>query len=511
MDKQDKVIKSLDEFKAEILKFQSEEMVYRGQSDAKWDVISSAYRRLKLQPPAGDPTNAELLEYNKNLIKGARRYPEELKETTTDLNLLAKLQHDGVATSLIDFTEAALVALWFACQDKSTDGKIFCLDLRNLKNLRNLKKILEVSPEDEEKEIETILTLDFREDKNNISSHDHSTRNQLRENIDKVLSSNYDMAKWKPSIINNRILKQDSFFIFNKESKLNDELFKTFILCKKNKGEILKELKQLSNFSEETLFPDFRGFVQNNGFDKPYGPQDAEAYFRKGNENFALGKYKDAIEDYNKVIELDPQIVEVYYIRGLANYALGKFEEAIEDYDKAVELDPQRAEAYCGRGFAKYILGNGSRDLHKPEEAIKYYKRGIKDYNKAIELDLKCVEAYNNRGIANRLLGNYEEAIEDYNKAIKLNPQLAEGYSNRGNVNFDLKNYKKAIEDYNKAIELDSQDTATYLNRGNANHALENYEETMKNYTKAKKLFEKEGNTKMVKECEEKIEELQKT
>ena len=76
---------------------------------------------------------------------------------------------------------------------------------------------------------------------------------------------------------------------------------------------------------------------------------------------------------------------------------------------------------------------------------------------------------------------------------------------------WNLISNKKAIEDYNKAIELDSQDTATYLNRGNANHALENYEETIKNYTEAKLLFEKEGNTRMVKECEETIEELQKT
>ena len=32
-----------------------------------------------------------------------------------DLELLADLQHHGVATCLIDFTQTPLTALWFAC------------------------------------------------------------------------------------------------------------------------------------------------------------------------------------------------------------------------------------------------------------------------------------------------------------------------------------------------------------------------------------------------------------
>ena len=469
-------IDSLDKFKAEILKFQSEEMVYRGQSDAKWDVTSSAYRRLKLQYSNRDSIIQELLEYNKNLIERARRYAGELKETTTDLNLLAKLQHHGAATSLIDFTEAPLIALWFACQDKNTDGKVFCLDLSDP------TKFLKVLPEDEEKKIEKILTLEFK------------------ENTDKILSPNYDMAKWKPSIINNRILKQDSLFIFNKEGKLNDEWFTIFILCKKNKEEILKELKQLSNFSEETIFPDFYGFAQNNGFDRPYGPQDAEAYFRKGNENFASGKYKDAIEDYNKAIELNlqhPQIVEVYYILGITNHALGQYKEAIKDYNKAIKLDPQDVEAYCGRGNAKITSG-------KNEEAIK-------DYAKAISLNPKYARAYYGLGVANHALSKFGEAIECYSKAIGLNQKYVEAYCGRGLTNHALGKPEKAIEDYSKAIKLDPQDAKAYYGLGLANHDLGKLEEAMKNYIKAKKLLEKEGSTEMVKKCEEAIEELQKT
>ncbi len=75
---------------------------------------------------------------------------------------------------------------------------------------------------------------------------------------------------------------------------------------------------------------------------------------------------------------------------------------------------------------------------------------------------------------------------------------------------WNLISNKKAIEDPPKAIDLDSQDTEAYDNRGDANSVLGKLEEAIKDYIKAKPLFEKEWNTKMVKKCEEAIEELQK-
>ena len=143
-------------------------------------------------------------------------------------------------------------------------------------------------------------------------------------------------------------------------------MFKIFILCEEDKEKILKELKQLSNFSEETIFPDFYGFAQNNGPNKLYGPQDAEAYFRKGNKNFASGKYKDAIEDYNKAIELNLQYAEAYNNRGVANFNLGKYKKAIKDYNKVIELNPQYAEAYNNRGnVIVALITSGKRETYR--------------------------------------------------------------------------------------------------------------------------------------------------
>ena len=314
-------VDSLSTFLEKILQLEGEyeEIIYRGQSDEKWEVTSSAYRRLK------KPNSKELLDYNIELVKRARRYPKESKETTADINMLAELQHHGAATSLIDFTKSALIALWFACQDKKTNGKVFCLDIRS-------DEFLEVTENEEKEKLENILTLEFREDKSSDKSSDNVSRSGNRS------GEGGKIARWEPPITDHRILKQDSFFIFNKTGKLN-ELPKILIICKENKTDILNELEQISNFSEETIFPDFYGFSQNNSADKPYGPQDTKAYFQRGNKNLHKGKYKEAINDYDKVIELNPQSAHAYYNRGVAHDALKQYQEAINDYNKAIKLD----------------------------------------------------------------------------------------------------------------------------------------------------------------------------
>ena len=108
---------------------------YRGQNDAEWRLHSAATRRLIEEYGDGvvfDPEFSEkYLDYHTfNLINPARTrgYGIENGRNLTDLELLAKLQHFGAATGLLDFTWSPLVALWFAAADPNRDGKVFMID-----------------------------------------------------------------------------------------------------------------------------------------------------------------------------------------------------------------------------------------------------------------------------------------------------------------------------------------------------------------------------------------------
>ena len=95
---------------------QEGEFWYRGQWDASWPLQSGATQRI-----AGKKSKPEeLISYHEDLLEEARlieggnlgRNGREL----WDLELLARLQHYGAATCLLDMTSNFNIALWFACQ-----------------------------------------------------------------------------------------------------------------------------------------------------------------------------------------------------------------------------------------------------------------------------------------------------------------------------------------------------------------------------------------------------------
>jgi tetratricopeptide (TPR) repeat protein len=59
---------------------------------------------------------------------------------------------------------------------------------------------------------------------------------------------------------------------------------------------------------------------------------------------------QEALEAYDKAIELDPNYVQAYNNKGAALVGLGRYREALEAYDKAIELDPNNVQAYVNKG-----------------------------------------------------------------------------------------------------------------------------------------------------------------
>ena len=112
------------------------------------------------------------------------------------------------------------------------------------------------------------------------------------------------------------------------------------------------------------------------------------------------------IEDYDEAIRLNPNEAEAYFNRGNAYHNLNKKKRAIEDYDKAIRLNPQFAEAYHNRGTTYRDLGQ--------------YNRAIEDYDETIRLNPNDAEAYFNRGNAYKLQGKKVEAIANFEKFITL-------------------------------------------------------------------------------------------
>ncbi len=64
------------------------------------------------------------------------------------------------------------------------------------------------------------------------------------------------------------------------------------------------------------------------------------------------------------------ELAKLYFYRGRTNMQLGNKEEALQDFDKSVQLDPSYSEAYFRRAIANHNLDKGDvcADLKKSME-----------------------------------------------------------------------------------------------------------------------------------------------
>ena len=407
------------------------------------------------------PSPPDLHNYLKQLLDNARLrgFQERQGKSDTDLELLADLQHQGAATCLIDFTTNALIALWFACEERSDQpepaGKVVALATGAL------DRFSIVTSQDLKKPIETFL--------------------------------NQRTWKWDPSHLSTRIVAQQSVFVFG-TGTIDKTHYESIEIDGGSKGTIRGELQERFGIMEQYLFSDFPGFALSHAHDRPYRGYGytREDYFSRGLTSQQQGDHKKAKEFYDQALELDPTLIAAYNNRGSAKHDLGQHEAAIADYSQAIKLNPT-ALAYSNRGNAKADLGQ--------------HEAAIADYSQAIKLNPTAL-AYSNRGNAKADLGQHEKALDDFDQAIKLNPTYALAYNNRGNVKNGLGQHERAIADLDQAIALNPALAEAYYNRGTTKEILGRISKARADYQPALVLAQEAGNEKLVAKVKDALRRL---
>jgi len=135
------------------------------------------------------------------------------------------------------------------------------------------------------------------------------------------------------------------------------------------------------------------------------------AYFKKGNTFFDIGQYEKAIENYNKIIELEPSNIKAYYNRGLANQKLRLYDKAIKDFTRTIQLKSDYIQAYFERGNVYFDKGLN--------------KEAIEDYSKTLETNPDDVNSLFNRGLAYKRMKNYKAAYQDFKKVCDSGDERA--------------------------------------------------------------------------------------
>ena len=146
-----------------------------------------------------------------------------------------------------------------------------------------------------------------------------------------------------------------------------------------------------------------------------YGQQYNETtktlWLRAEKRQYSLGDYTGAMQDYNKIIEINPEAEYFYWKRGLLKASLGDEVGAIQDYTKAIQIYyPKKYHPmpvyYQARGQSKMKLGD--------------YRGAIQDFNKAIVLAPEYGWFYYWRGLSKVKIGDKNGGCLDFSKTGEL-------------------------------------------------------------------------------------------
>lgn len=313
----------------------------------------------------------------RDMIKTAKRhFPDKYQEEMSDLDILADIQHNGGATCLVDFSKNVLTALWFACNaDTDADGFVYCYDVMHDIIVNDCLSYVK----DESQPVESLLAQTYRE--TNICS-DVDTR----------------FCIWEPSSRNNRIIRQDSVFVFGMEKFIVKDHGIEIIRIDADKKEcILLAMEAFFNVSEDTIFNDSIGFAHANRKTIPYRKLEISAYTR-GFDDMINGNYEAALEFFKlyesecrkkatmeELIEMHFSLAVCYKHIKRANKTITYEENAIIEYSQVIKL-------------IRKMFSNKCHEKIALKQDRDYYIR-------------KCTRAYN--GIFDMLYetNQYEKAI----------------------------------------------------------------------------------------------------
>jgi len=156
-----------------------------------------------------------------------------------------------------------------------------------------------------------------------------------------------------------------------------------------------------------------------------------------------IGEYDKAVEQSNKVLELDPNNGEAHNELGYAYLLKENFEKSIEHFKKYASLNPDDANPQDSMAEAYFLMG-------RLDEAIAKYKE-------ALEVKPDFSEVFVKIGYMYALKEDYTEAMKwvDKDIAITTSPGLKRaGYLFKGFYHYWLGSMEKSLIDLQKAEEL---------------------------------------------------------
>ncbi|MGC9150314.1 MAG: tetratricopeptide repeat protein [Microbacter sp.] len=185
-----------------------------------------------------------------------------------------------------------------------------------------------------------------------------------------------------------------------------------------------------------------------------------------------LNQNDQAIEMYQRIIEVDPYSSEAWYDLGLIFFSRSLYDQALDAFDFVTVIDEEDTGGWLQKG-------NSLFHLNRFREALVCYHRcqSLMDFEDLLLIFMaQCHEK----------LEEYAQAASYYAKAVEINEKNIEGWIGMGICALELEQYDAACQHLQKGLELDPENSEawvylaeSYINRNEPLKAIDAYKESL--------------------------------
>jgi tetratricopeptide (TPR) repeat protein len=117
----------------------------------------------------------------------------------------------------------------------------------------------------------------------------------------------------------------------------------------------------------------------------------------RGMDKVKRMQFDDALQIFERLLEINPEIPEAWNNKGVALHRLGRAEEALACYERSLTLDPENMDAMRNKGFVLRYLG-------RLEEALQTYDSVLQKGGEPLDMEATASVL--------AAMGRLEEALE---------------------------------------------------------------------------------------------------
>ena len=210
----------------------------------------------------------------------------------------------------------------------------------------------------------------------------------------------------------------------------------------------------LKNSFEDNLYINYTKIQNKQIFDdtnynyyklKYINPCFEDIYIHSAVKYFQSGKYKDAFDDIERILQILKNIAPLkqsypLFLRGIMHRCLKNCSSALDDFNQSISIDINK-ENLLYRALIKNELGDKKGAIYELNWLLNKYHYDTED-------------AYFYRALIKSRYGDKVGALKDLNELINQNIEHTYAYALRSHVYRKLGNTKKSDSDKSKVFDL---------------------------------------------------------